>query len=78
MAHTGAWVLAITLVATSGIGIYYYLRIINAMFERPEGREAAAPAMAPGGEKFPDRFSRLPLFRLRCWRYWCSASFPLP
>ena len=53
MAHTGAWVLAITLVATSGIGIYYYLRIINAMFERPEGREAAAPAMAPGGEKIP-------------------------
>ena len=37
IARGGAWVLAATLVVTSGIGLYYYLRIINAMFERPSG-----------------------------------------
>ncbi len=39
MAAQGKWVPAITLVTTSGIGIYYYFRIIATLFER---REAAA------------------------------------
>jgi NADH-quinone oxidoreductase subunit N len=57
MAHTGAWVLAITLVATSGIGIYYYLKIISAMFEKPvAGEVPETPAMTQSGDKIPRSF----------------------
>ena len=41
--RSGTWALAATLVVTSGIGIYYYFRIMNAMFERP-AREARRTA----------------------------------
>ncbi len=37
------WVLVISLVVSSAIGLYYYLRIIVTLFARPEN-EAAAPA----------------------------------
>ncbi len=32
-----AWALSITLVITSAVGLYYYLRVIAAMLHRPEG-----------------------------------------
>jgi NADH-quinone oxidoreductase subunit N len=44
-ASTAKWVLAITLVLTSGIGLYYYLRIIVALYSEP-GRQLASPSRA--------------------------------
>jgi NADH-quinone oxidoreductase subunit N len=41
------WLLSIVLVATSGIGLYYYLRIIVAMFLQPQSELPAAHVAAP-------------------------------
>lgn len=41
---TALWTLVIILVLSSAIGLYYYLRIIAALYGRPAGREAEAPA----------------------------------
>jgi NADH-quinone oxidoreductase subunit N len=49
--HSGTWISAAALVVTSGIGIYYYFRIISAMFERSEkfakGTAGGATRSAP-------------------------------
>ncbi len=43
------WPLVITLVVTSAIGLYYYLRVVVALFAKPEAQIARQPrvAMAP-------------------------------
>ena len=50
------WLLVIVLVISSAIGLYYYLRVVVMMYNRPApeyetggSRRAAAPAMAPAG-----------------------------
>jgi NADH-quinone oxidoreductase subunit N len=40
------WWLVAALVVSSAIGLYYYLRIIVAMFLQPAGESAAAPALS--------------------------------
>ncbi len=45
---TNQWVLAITLVVGSAIGIYYYLRVIVAMYRAPEPEGKTATARLPG------------------------------
>jgi NADH-quinone oxidoreductase subunit N len=42
----GLWAALIVLVAGSGVGIYYYLRVVVALFQRPEA-SAAWPRLAP-------------------------------
>ncbi len=42
--RSGLWTLALVLVATSVIGLFYYLRVVVAVFRTPE--EASAPAVA--------------------------------
>jgi NADH-quinone oxidoreductase subunit N len=41
------WLLSIVLVATSGIGLYYYLRIVVAMFMQPQSELPAQPPALP-------------------------------
>ena len=36
------WLLVIALVIASAIGLFYYLRLVTAMYQRPEGRSYAA------------------------------------
>ena len=52
-AQTSLWGLIMVLVVTSVIGLYYYLRIIVAMYQRPpEGEEAAIPRLPALSEGF--------------------------
>ena len=53
-AQTSLWALIIILVATSVIGLFYYLRVIVAMYLRPseEGDEASVPGVASPTEGF--------------------------
>ena len=53
-AQTSLWALIIILVATSVIGLFYYLRIIVAMYLRPseEVREVSTPSIASPTEGF--------------------------
>jgi len=46
-ASAAMWALVIVLVVTSGIGLYYYLRVILAMYARPEEVPAAEPRLHP-------------------------------
>ena len=49
-AGSSLWLLTLSLVASSGIGLYYYLRLITIMYLRPEsgaGEEAGRPAAYP-------------------------------
>ncbi|MEJ2149193.1 MAG: NADH-quinone oxidoreductase subunit N [Chloroflexota bacterium] len=39
----GLWPLAVSLVASSVIGLYYYLRVIVAMFAQPEAEQGVSP-----------------------------------
>jgi NADH-quinone oxidoreductase subunit N len=43
------WPLLLALVANSAIGLFYYLRIVTALFMSPEGGRAAAPLSLTGG-----------------------------
>jgi len=40
--HSALWWLVITLLVTSGVSVFYYLRIIVALFSRPGDRQAAS------------------------------------
>src|SRR5574340_88598 len=48
-AAAAQWALIITLVVTSGIGVYYYLRVIVALYMQPEGAPVLAPTPAGSG-----------------------------
>ncbi len=50
-ASSALWATIIVMVVTSGIGVFYYLRVVLAIFERePVGTEAVLPAVSgPGG-----------------------------
>jgi NADH-quinone oxidoreductase subunit N len=39
----GLWPLAVSLVASSVVGLYYYLRVIVAMFAQPEAEQGVSP-----------------------------------
>jgi NADH-quinone oxidoreductase subunit N len=43
------WLLVIVLVINSAIGLFYYLRIIGAVYARPEEETAARPALSRSG-----------------------------
>jgi NADH-quinone oxidoreductase subunit N len=44
-ASAALWMLVITLIVTSGIGLYYYLRVVVALYAGAEGRAAAEPRL---------------------------------
>jgi len=48
-AYAGAWGLILVLVVTSAIGLFYYLRIVLALYSREEGPVGLAVAAAPSG-----------------------------
>lgn len=48
-ASSARWAMVLILVITSGIGVYYYLRVIVAMYMRPETGPALAPMPATSG-----------------------------
>ena len=41
--NSALWLLVVVLVLTSGIGLFYYLRVILPMYERPSRKEEAIP-----------------------------------
>jgi NADH-quinone oxidoreductase subunit N len=41
--HRPLWGLVIILLVTSGIGLFYYLRVVAALFSRPDEHQAASP-----------------------------------
>ncbi len=45
-ASVGNWLLMLVLVITSGIGVFYYLRVLVVMYSRPEREPAFTPAPA--------------------------------
>ena len=46
--QSGLWYLVIVLVATSVVGLFFYLRVIVALYRRPEGEEGS-PVVRPEG-----------------------------
>jgi NADH-quinone oxidoreductase subunit N len=46
-ASAALWTLVVTLVVTSGIGLYYYLRVVVMMYAVAETRPAPQPALPP-------------------------------
>jgi NADH-quinone oxidoreductase subunit N len=47
-ASAAMWALIVTLAVTSAVGLYYYLRILVALYSPPEEGVAAGPAAGPG------------------------------
>jgi len=48
-ASAAYWTLVLTLVLTSGVGVYYYLRVIVALYTRTEAAPSQAPIPATAG-----------------------------
>jgi len=64
------WVLVVTLVVTSTIGLFYYLRVVATMLSRPTGQ---APALGPS----PSSQGVLALVALMVLLFWLGV-FPTP